>query len=329
MNELQVVVNQEVGKINWNFEELKTALAMEMERYKGLSYDDSSVSEAKKDVAYLRKLKSSVEDRRKEIKSKCLEPYEALEKQAKELTRLIDEPINLIDKKVKGYEEEQRKKKKEEILAYMTKAFAGIPEILIVNLTNKVYDSRWENKSTTKKSWQEVINAAAESTRGDLSILDGIEEEFRDTASEVYSKNLVLSEALSKVQELRRQKEMILERERKRREAEEARKREEEAEKTSMAIKEATDAIVGAIPKVNERGEVVESEPTTPIGKAIKDSLNKGAQEMLNAYAEEDRKEQQPAEERKILPLQIVGTEEQINKILAYIRFVGAECRRG
>ena len=27
MNELQVVVKQEVGKINWNFEELKTALA--------------------------------------------------------------------------------------------------------------------------------------------------------------------------------------------------------------------------------------------------------------------------------------------------------------
>ena len=26
MNELQVVVKQEVGKINWNFEELKTAL---------------------------------------------------------------------------------------------------------------------------------------------------------------------------------------------------------------------------------------------------------------------------------------------------------------
>lgn len=36
MNELQVVVKQEVGKINWNFEELKTALATEMKKYTGI-----------------------------------------------------------------------------------------------------------------------------------------------------------------------------------------------------------------------------------------------------------------------------------------------------
>ena len=36
MNELQVVVKQQVGKINWNFEELKTALAAEMEKYTGI-----------------------------------------------------------------------------------------------------------------------------------------------------------------------------------------------------------------------------------------------------------------------------------------------------
>lgn len=36
MNELQVVVKQEAGKINWNFEELKTALATEMKKYTAL-----------------------------------------------------------------------------------------------------------------------------------------------------------------------------------------------------------------------------------------------------------------------------------------------------
>ena len=44
----------------------------------------------------------------------CLEQKNEMEKQAKELTQLIDEPINTIAKKVKDYEEEQKKKKKEE-----------------------------------------------------------------------------------------------------------------------------------------------------------------------------------------------------------------------
>ena len=214
MNELQVVVKQKVGKINWNFEELKTALAAEMEKYTGIVYDDDSIADAKNTVAYLRKLKDSVEERRKEVKKECLKPYDDMEKQVKELTQLIDEPINTIAKQVKDYEEEQRKKKKEEILAYMKEAFTELPETVASKLKSKIYDSKWENKSTTKKTWQTAVNTALENTKGDLNILDGIEEDFREDAKKVYEKNLVLSEALSKVQELRKQKEMILERER-------------------------------------------------------------------------------------------------------------------
>lgn len=44
MNELQVVVKQEVGKINWNFEELKTALATEMKKYTGIDEEDMDYS---------------------------------------------------------------------------------------------------------------------------------------------------------------------------------------------------------------------------------------------------------------------------------------------
>ena len=194
MNELQVVVKQEVGKINWNFEELKTALATEMKKYTGIVFDDDSIADAKKTVAYLRKLKESVEDRRKDVKKKCLEPYNEMEKQAKELTQLIDEPINTIAKQVKDYEEEQKKKKKEEILAYMAEVFAELPETVASKLKSKIYDSKWENKSTTKKTWQDAVNTAFENTKGDLNILDGIEEDFREDAKKVYERNLVLSD---------------------------------------------------------------------------------------------------------------------------------------
>ena len=298
MNELQVVVKQQVGKINWNFEELKTALAAEMEKYTGIVYDDDSIADAKNTVAYLRKLKDSVEERRKEVKKECLKPYDDMEKQVKELTQLIDEPINTIAKQVKDYEEEQRKKKKEEILAYMKEAFTELPETVASKLKSKIYDSKWENKSTTKKTWQTAVNTALENTKGDLNILDGIEEDFRKDAKKVYEKNLVLSEALSKVQELRKQKEMILDRERQKREREEA-------------------------PK-----PVTSAEPKTEMGKAI-ESIERHAYQQAVTGTIANPVTQQPGLSggKKIWTIQVRGNEEQHKKILDYIKFVGAEYR--
>ena len=313
MNELQVVVKQEVGKINWNFEELKTALAAEMQKYVGIVYDDNSIADAKKTVAYLRKLKESVEDRRKDVKKKCLEPYETMEKQAKELTQLIDEPINTIAKQVKDYEEEQKKKKKEEILTYMKEAFAELPETVSSKLKFKIYDSKWENKSTTKKTWQDAVNTALENTKGDLNIL----EDFRENAKKVYEKNLVLSEALSKVQELRKQKEMILERERQKREREEAAKREALAKKEEQ-------------PQEPEKTPepVTSAEPKTEMGKAI-ESIERHAYQQAVTGAAVNPVTQQPGLSggKKIWTIQVRGNEEQHKKILDYIKFVGAEYR--
>ena len=48
MNELQVVVQQEVGKINWNFEELKAAILEKVQQYTGVIYDDSVIADAKR-----------------------------------------------------------------------------------------------------------------------------------------------------------------------------------------------------------------------------------------------------------------------------------------
>lgn len=286
MNELKVIVQQEVGQITWNYEELKTALATEMEKYKNIIYDDSSIAAAKNDVAFLRKLKKEVSDRRIEVKKKCLEPYERIETQVNELTALIDEPIAEIDKQVKEYEEQQKKLHREEISKFMDDTFVDLPQEITTKLKNKIYDSKWENKSAKKKDWQDAVTTAHDNVAGDLQVIDGVEEEFRETATKVYYTKLVLSEALNKVNELRRQKEMILERERHRREAEEKRKAEEVAraqaeENPTQAVQESTHPI---------------PEPTP-----------------------------QPQVNENIHRLVIEATSEQIEKIKGYINFVGAK----
>lgn len=326
LNELQVVVNQEVGAIHWNFEELKTALAAEMKKYEGIVYDDDSIADAKRDIAYLRKLRTSVEDRRKEVKEKCLEPYKKeMDPQAKELVAIIDKPILELGGQVKAYEEEQKRQKKKEILNYMDEKFAELPEAIASKLKIKIYDSKWENKTTGKKIWQSVVDTAVANTKGDLSILDGVEEDFLEEAKKVYGVNLVLSEALCKVQELRRQKEMILERERQRREAEEAEKREREAavKKEALARQEEQKQ-----EPEKEPAHSASADPRSEIGKVV-EGIERHAYQQAVAGTNADPVGRQPGLTggRKIWTIQIRGSEEQYLKTLNYIKFVGAEYR--
>lgn len=118
MNEISVNVKQEPGKITWNFEEIKTNLEAALAEYTGMVYDDDSIKSAKTDVATLRALAKTIEDRRKEVKEKCLEPYGVIEKQAKELVALMIKPIAAINTQVQDYEKRRKEKARAEIDAY-------------------------------------------------------------------------------------------------------------------------------------------------------------------------------------------------------------------
>ena len=227
MEELQVRVEQTPGAVTWNFEDLKAALRSEMESYKGLVYTDETIPVAKKDRALLRKLKEMVEDRRKEIKNRCLEPYTLIESQAKELTALIDEPINLIDQQVKKYEREQKEKRKSTIDQYMNEKFSSFPKEIQVTAQAKIYDVRWLNATFKEKEWKDAVNECADEINRCLDILNKTELEFREEAFNTYGRNLDLSEAVARVQELQAQKEKILAAERRRKEEEERRKAEQ------------------------------------------------------------------------------------------------------
>ena len=128
MNELQVKVQQTPGTVTWNYEDLKKAITNALEVYKTTEYDDSNIGQAKKDRAMLNNLSKSVNARKIEIKKKCLEPYELIETQAKELMAIIQEPIAVIDERLTEYETARRKKARAVILEYMQKAFEGIEQ---------------------------------------------------------------------------------------------------------------------------------------------------------------------------------------------------------
>lgn len=299
MNELQVTVKQTPGTITWNFEELKHELAEQMKLYKTVVYTDKNIGEAKSDVAALRKLRKAVDSRKVEIKKKCLEPYAVIEEQARELMELIDEPIGLIDKKVKDYEARRRAEKKKIILECMEDAFSDLPEDIRNRLISKTYESRWENVTVSAKSYLDAIQAAHDSTIDALRILEDVDEDYRKVVMSVYKVDLNITAAMMKAQEMQKQKELVIERERMRRE------RELERQKLEAAVL-----------KDSQEAKDINPEPV----KADQDIPKPTQPPLRTAQA-------QPAEhEDGIMEkvLRIRGNENQIAHILGYIKYAGA-----
>ena len=87
-------------KIDWNKAELEANVRSIVEAYRGLVYTEDTVSDAKNDRAALRKLLNEIEDRRKLVKKKCMEPYEVFESDLKDVTVRIKEQISIIDGQV-------------------------------------------------------------------------------------------------------------------------------------------------------------------------------------------------------------------------------------
>lgn len=327
MNELQVIVQQTPGTVTWNYEDLKAAITNALAVYKKTEYDDSNIGQAKKDRTMLNKLSESVNKRKIEIKKKCLEPYEDIEKQAKELMEIIQEPIKVIDDRLTEYETARRAKAKAVILEYMKNSFEGIESQIADKAKNSIYDTRWENATAKKSEWQAAIDAKATAIRTDLQVLDGIEERFRSYAMDAYRPKLMLADAMQKVQELRTQEAEILKRqqeeeERKRRAEEERKRKEEERRRHQEELAKRETELASQ----NQQEEATQTsgyptQPQTAMGKTI-DSIERGAfaRETVRRPIQEPEKPHVPKPSQTI---RITGSPEEYQKVIEYIKVMG------
>ena len=243
MQEINFVVEQKNGSIRTNFEEIRAVLAAGLEEYKGLVFTEDSKVEAKKTVADLRKLKKSVNERKSEVKKKFMQPYAEFETQVKELEKMIDEPITFINGQVEAFE----RKRVEEKKALIYEIYAGV---MAEHATaagylslQRIYDSRWENSTTTKKAITEAVTACAERVEKDLATIHSMESEFEDKGLASYKTTLELSDALTVMNRYQKQKEEILEhqrREKERKKEEAEREKEEAGRKQETTAKETT-----------------------------------------------------------------------------------------
>lgn len=340
MNEISVVVQQEPGKVSWNFEEIKRTLENELEVYRTTAYTDATIKTAKSDVATLRKLPVAIKERLKEVKDKCLEPYADIEAQAKELIDLIEEPIKAINDQVQDYEKRRKEAARKEILSYWNEKVGALPEDIREKAYTSIYDERWENATATKKSWKEGIENGIGKIQDEIETIKSFKSEFEEDVLVVYKENLSLQKAIAKMNELKAQQERILEIERKKQEAEQKRKEEEERQKEQEALKQKQAGATAGIMQPNAGTVAVPASGTSAVpvpqeSPKMRKSENNGYmgistgniphQTELPKMAQPDPQEQINAYPGvKAIQLLITGTTEQITKIENYIRFTGA-----
>lgn len=194
--ELKILNPQEGGflkEIQWNNEELKAEIAEKMQEYTSLVFTEDTIKEAKADRAKLNKLRTAFEDERKRIKKLCMAPYDAFEKQVKELIALIDEPIRLIDGQIKEVEEQRKVEKKGEILEFYESVIGSLKGILPFE---RVFRQEYLNVSKSMKSIKDEIQALIDRVNSDLDTIEGFGSKHELQIKDVYLKTLNLSVAM-------------------------------------------------------------------------------------------------------------------------------------
>lgn len=181
-------------KIDFNYEAIKSELSEKLERYNSLVVMEGSISGAKKDKAALNKLKTALEDRRKEVKKDCLRPYEEFERKIKELVGMIDAPVMAIDGQLKAFDEIKKAEKRADIHGFYADSIGDLAVLLPFD---RVFDPRWLNATYKIEDVQKEIAGLIFKARNDIAIIKSMNLGEEQQVLDVYLRTLDMSAALA------------------------------------------------------------------------------------------------------------------------------------
>jgi len=198
--ELSTDLEKEIPQIiSFNKSALVTELNERTEKYRNLVVSEDAITAAKSDRAALNRLKTALEDKRKEVKKACLVPYEAFEKDIKEVMLPLESAMANIDTQTKAFEEKEKAEKKKAIEEIYT---ANIGELSDIAPLDSIFNAKWLNKTVSIESvTDEIVNRITE-IRNDLAAITSLKSEYELQIKAEYLKYFSLSKALVKQKEL-------------------------------------------------------------------------------------------------------------------------------
>lgn len=228
MNEIMLQVKPVAGEIQTNFDEIERQLAEEMRQYDGIVFTEDTRVAAKKTVADLRKLKKSIDDSRKEVKAQWMEPYNRFEARVKQMTAIVDKPINYINGQVEVFESRRLEERQAEIQQIYNEEIGELGEFLPLF---RIQADKWLNASTSSKAIRKEMSAMISNARAGKSAIEAMQSDAVPDALRKFQSCLNLPEALNYITLYEAQKAATLRREEERRRQEEERRHQAEIER--------------------------------------------------------------------------------------------------
>lgn len=188
---------QPLPPVEWNYEAVKQWISDGLAAYEGRVYTEDTVAEAKRDRANLNKLSKAIEDKRKELKSVYLTPYNSFEAQAKELVAMIKKQSDAIDAQVKAYDQKRRDEKLEKIKTELYAPMIGDLAELVPY--QRLHDPKWLNVTVSMGAVSEALAEKIERMTAGLTALDklSLPEDVAGDVKSVFLRNFDLAEAIA------------------------------------------------------------------------------------------------------------------------------------
>lgn len=301
-------------RIDWNKAELEENVRSIVAAYQGLVYTEDTVSDAKNDRAALRKLLNEIEDRRKLVKKKCMEPYEVFESDLKDVTALIKEQISIIDGQVKEYENSVKEEKKSRLQDVYAEAIGELAEVLPFE---RVFEAQYLNVSFKESKAATEIQEKVQRVKSDLAAIDALDSKYKLNAKDVYVRTLDMSKAMAENARLIKfEEQMEADRKRKaeeeeRRRAEAEERRRQEAERIAAERAEREKALVE---QQTQEERTSEAGYDTPVPDKTADAQS---EEPAEKPAE---KEVLPEEKKYKATFYAIGTLQQLKDLQEYMK---------
>lgn len=193
--ELKIKENTYTPIVIENFEEIKSLVQEKADHYANMVYTEDDLPQAKKDKATLNKFIKAIEDRRKEIKKACMQPYESFETQIKELVAICNQPVKAIDEFVKMIDSQTKAEKRAEIEKLYEET--DHPEWLKLE---QIFNPKWLNQTVKVSLVDEEIKSRLKAIESDIKTIATLECSFE--AQEEYKRSLSLADAIREGQRI-------------------------------------------------------------------------------------------------------------------------------
>ena len=201
------VVNQ-IGTIEDNLDAVEASIRKRVEEYGRMAVTEDTVKEGRQSLADIRKEKAALDKERKAIKAQWMQPYLAFEGRAKKIIALYDEPIEAINSQIKQYDAIHKQEKQKTIQSVYDAVKGEYGDWLPLE---KIYDTKWENKSCSQKKIKEDMERLFGQLEISISTIQSMKSEYEEQALLVLKETGSLQMAVKKISELTEAEKLIRE----------------------------------------------------------------------------------------------------------------------